>query len=271
MLINGQASEQVSAVDRGLHYGDGLFETLAVVAGRPCLWGEHMQRLASGCHRLRLPRPDAGQLLVDAHREIPRHGEGVLKILVTRGVGQRGYAPPPTPVPTRVVEFSPRPIDPEPYREQGVAVRYCAIRLGRNPALAGIKHLNRLEQVLARAEWDDAEIGEGLMMDTEGLVVEGTRTNLFLVRDGGLVTPRVDRCGVAGIMRAQVMALARALDIAVAEADLTPEDVAHAPGAFLCNSLIGLCPVGAIAGIGRDVQVIPKALVRAVERARFAP
>jgi len=270
VLINGQAAEEVAGDDRGLHYGDGLFETVAVTQGRPCLWLEHMRRMASGCRRLGLPIPDSAQLWEETRREIPQGGTGVLKILITRGRGRRGYAPPPDPLPTRIVQFSSRLEIREPAGD-GVAVRYCATRLGRNPALAGIKHLNRLEQVLARAEWTDPAIAEGLMLDSEGLVVEGTMSNLFLVRDGDLATPRLDRCGVAGIMRARVMLLARGLGIPVAEIDLTPQDVTRSPGAFLCNSLIGLWPVRAVAGVARDVRAIPERLRQAVSQERFAP
>ena len=271
MLINGQASEQISVDDRGLLYGDGLFETLAVVSGRPCLWAPHMRRLETGCRRLGLPRPDAELLWEESHRVIPQHAAGVLKILVTRGRGPRGYRPPGDPLPTRILQFALQPGDADPPPASGVKVRYCSIRLGRNPALAGIKHLNRLEQVMARAEWEDPKIAEGLMLDTEGLVVEGTMSNLFLVRNGGLATPRLDRCGVAGIMRARVIALARGLGIPVEETDLRPPDVSAANGAFLCNSLIGLWPVRLVDGIEQDVRAIPDALKGAVEQERCAP
>ncbi len=271
MLINGQASERVAGDDRGLLYGDGLFETLAVVHGRPCLWVQHMRRMESGCRRLGLPRPDPEQLREESHRVIPRQGVGVLKILVTRGCGPRGYRPPGDPLPTRILYFSSCPEAAESASSAGVAVRYCNLRLGRNPALAGIKHLNRLEQVLARAEWADPAIAEGLMLDTQGLVVEGTMSNLFLVRNEGLATPRLDHCGVAGIMRSRVMALAGTLGIPVEETDLRPRDVAAANGVFLCNSLIGLWPVRSVAGLEQDVRAIPDALKRAVEQERRAP
>jgi 4-amino-4-deoxychorismate lyase len=126
---------------------------------------------------------------------------------------------------------------------QGVAVRMCDMRLGHNPRLAGIKHLNRLEQVLARQEWDDTGIMEGLLLDSGNNLVEGTMSNLFLVRDGVLLTPDLQRCGVAGIMRSQLLALADQLSINTEVCQLGMADLQAAEEVFICNSLIGIWPV----------------------------
>ena len=188
-LIDGREAVAIDVRDRGLHYGDGLFETLAVAQGRPLLWRRHMQRLAAGCRRLRIPPPAAETLREEAERLCARLDRAVLKIMVTRGDGGRGYAPPPAAAGTRVLMTYPWPPYPERHRRDGVAVRVCAARLGASPGLVGLKHLNRLEQVMARAEWDDPSIAEGLMLDAAGHVIEGTMSNLFAVIGGRLVTP----------------------------------------------------------------------------------
>ncbi|MEJ2644867.1 MAG: aminodeoxychorismate lyase [Gammaproteobacteria bacterium] len=245
-LINGAAAETVSVFDRGLQYGDGLFETLAVVAGRPLYWEPHLQRLMAGCRRLAIPQPDPEVLYREALELVGQHSRGVLKVVVTRGVGGRGYRPPERPAPTRILSIHPWPDHPETWRTVGVRLRLCSQRLGSDAGLAGIKHLNRLEQVLARAEWSDPEVPEGLMLDMDGRPIEGTMSNLFAVTDGLLRTPDLSTCGVAGIIRARIMELAEAMGIPCREAVLDMADVGRAQELFLTNSVIGVWPVNAL-------------------------
>ncbi len=243
ILINGSETDRLDALDRGLHYGDGLFETLRIRAGRPRLWSAHVARLAHGCERLGLPLPAEALLRDEADQLCGGMADGVLKIVLTRGPGGRGYRPPHDVAPTRLLAVFPAPVHAPEYATQGVAVRLCDTRLGHSPALAGLKHLNRLEQVLARAEWDDPDIAEGLMQDIEGNIIEGTMSNLFVVQGERLRTPALSRCGVAGVMRAQVMAAAAAQGIAVEEGRLGLKELAAADELFLTNSVIGLWPV----------------------------
>lgn len=244
LLINGQATEHISALDRGFQYGDGLFETLRVRGGQILHWPLHMARLAEGCERLRIPMPDKMVLLAEA-QQLCAGRDGVLKITVSRGVTQRGYGFDDGLVPTRVLALAPLPGFPASHASEGVRVRLCQTRLGHNPVLAGIKHLNRLEQVLARAEWDNEqdEIAEGLMLDNQNHVIEGTMSNLFCVQGETLQTPKLDRCGVRGITRGRIMAAARAAGIPVAETRLTVDDLHAARELFLCNTLMGIWPV----------------------------
>lgn len=248
ILINGVADGQLAALDRGLQYGDGLFETLRICASRPCLWSAHMARMKQGCTRLGIPMPAEMLLRQEAENLCAGVDDGVLKIVLTRGSGGRGYRPPEVPEPTRLLARFPAPEYPPEIATQGVAVRICEIRLGHSPTLAGLKHLNRLEQVLARAEWQDTEIAEGLMQDIEGNIIEGTMSNLFMVKAGTLRTPELSRCGVAGVMRAQVMAAAERLEMPVGEGRLGLRDLAAADELFLCNSVIGIWPVRELAG-----------------------
>ncbi len=245
-MINGEITERLPATDRGLHYGDGLFETIAVINGRPRLWSAHMERLQRGCEVLGLPEPDTQQLHAEALSLCGSEAREVLKLVYTRGSGGRGYRPPQEPSPQRIWFRYPWP--DYSALSQGIQLRVCSTPLACNPALAGIKHLNRLEQVLARAEWDDPAIYEGLMCDLDGRVKEGTMSNLFWVADGGLYTPDLSRCGVTGVMRSQVMAVARDLGIKFLTAEIHPEELAQMDEIFITNTLIGLCPVVRFAG-----------------------
>ena len=242
ILVNGVAGGSIAADDRGLSYGDGLFETVLFVDGRAPLWPRHMARLAEGCARLLLPAPDVNLLAREAALAGAGLARAVVRIALTRGPGPRGYAIPEAAPPTRIVAASVAPILPQDWYHSGIRVRSCALRLSEQPRLAGIKHLNRLEQVLARAEWDDADIVEGILCDVAGRVIGATAANLFAVIDGRLVTSELDRCGVAGVARAEV--LAQRADCKVR--DVTMTDVMQADEVFLTNSVRGILPVTAL-------------------------
>ena len=246
-LINGSAAGVLAPDDRGLAYGDGLFETIAVRDGACRFLDDHLQRLAAGCERLQIPYPGDASLRAD----INALGEclyGTLKIIVTRGCGPRGYAMPTSEVinVTRIVGLF--PTDNATAGIDSVRVRYCATVLGRNPLLAGIKTLNRLEQVMARAEWDEPGIYEGLMSTDQGNVVCGTMSNLFLVHNGQLITPQLTECGIHGIMRAQVLKFANEIGIQVNQSKLTKADIRAADDVFLSNSQLGILPVDELEG-----------------------
>jgi 4-amino-4-deoxychorismate lyase len=271
VLVNGKSSTSITALDRGLHYGDGLFETIAAVGGRPCLWQRHMQRLSSGCERLGIPFPGSDLLYAEAIRELTDCEQGVLKIIITRGQGGRGYQPPPQSSPSRIVHCVPWPDYPDEARERGVSARICSTRLDHCPEIAGIKHLNRLQQVMASREWDDPEIAEGLMLDTGDHLIEGTRSNLFLVKGGVLYTPNLQQCGVAGVMRGLVMDMAEELGIQVQVTNLKLQDIWDSEAQFLTNSLIGIWPIREIDGRAFAVNAIDAALKQRVLQRAFAP
>src|SRR5437868_2100858 len=218
-LVNGVAVADPAAAiaidDRGLSYGDGLFETTLLRSGAVRFLASHLARLKLGCDRLGIEFPQT-VLAADIARMSESARDGVLKIIVTRGVGGRGYRATASTQSTCIVAAHPLPAD----TGSTIAARWCELRLGRNPALAGMKHLNRLEQVLAQREWNDERIGEGLMMDTEGELVGGTSSNVFLVRSGALVTPDLKFSGIRGVMREQVLLAAARLGLASSEEPL---------------------------------------------------
>jgi 4-amino-4-deoxychorismate lyase len=249
ILVNGEVTDSVPATDRSVLFGDGVFETLTVRDGEPQFWLRHMARLQAGCHQLGIAQIDEQQLRREADSLIQgaESAQGtlcVLKIIISRGEGTRGYRPDPAAVPTRIIQLHAWPNLPA--LGDGVRTTVCTLRLGTNPQLAGIKHLNRLEQVLARAEWSDADIAEGLLFDHAGRVIEGTMSNLFLVFDGALATPDLSRCGVAGIMRGIVLEIAEQQGLAVSVRDISKAELFQADELFLCNSLIGIWPVLAV-------------------------
>jgi 4-amino-4-deoxychorismate lyase len=257
-LIDGLPADTISVFDRGLSYGDGLFETVRVVGGRVPLWSRHMARLAEGCRRLHMPMPDPDDLRGELQQVIAGMAAAVVRITLTRGIGQRGYAPPPAPAPCRIVAAFDMPVLDPHWAGQGLRLRICELRLGEQPRLAGLKHLNRLEQVLARAEWSDPAIVEGLLLDAAGQVIGATMANVFAGIGGAVVTPALDRCGVAGVARAEV--LAALPDVQVR--DLALDELLAADEVFLTSSVRGILPVQAIG----DKVFAPGPVARAMQQ-----
>jgi len=202
-LLNGQSAGNIDPLDRGLHYGDGLFETIAVINKQPLCWDKHLERLLSGCKSLKINFNDVDALESEVASLCENVDRAVLKITITSGVGGRGYQRPETgTIPTRLLAIHPWPDYPDGYSTQGIQVHLCSAKLGINPGLAGIKHLNRLDQVLARNEWDDTNTMEGLMLDNNDNVIAGTMSNLFVVLpDKKLITSDLSFCGIQVIMR----------------------------------------------------------------------
>jgi 4-amino-4-deoxychorismate lyase len=258
MLVNGQPQDSVSALDRGLSYGDGLFETIRLVGAHAPLWSRHMQRLLTGCERLRMAAPDPQQLWQEALHASKDLPNAVLRITLTRGIGERGYAPPVAGNTTRIVAAFPLPAMPVSIYQEGIRTRLCTTTLADQPLLAGIKHLNRLEQVLARAEWNDPNVAEGLVCDRHGQVISATAANLFAVIDGVTVTPAVDRCGVAGVARAAMLDALPACRVR----DLPLAECLRASELFLSSSIRGILPVQAVS----DTVYAPGPVTRAMQR-----
>jgi 4-amino-4-deoxychorismate lyase len=253
--VNGNADARIAADDRGLLYGDGLFETILFIDGVAPLWRRHMQRLLHGCERLLLSPPDIATLAREAAEVIKDMPRAVVRITLTRGCSARGYVPLQNPECTRVVAaFAPPSIAPD-WCARGIRVRFADLTLTSQPRLAGIKHLNRLEQVLARAEWSDPEIVEALLFDMEDHAICATAANLFVAHNGRLSTPALDRCGVAGVARAEVLdALPQTRVRHIGRDELMQSDEI-----FLCSSVRGILPVRELPG--RTLEAGPFARV----------
>jgi len=243
MLVNGKHGNLISIRDRGLLYGDGVFRTLRVSGGHALHWPLHYQKLRHDCTTLGIACPDFALLSAELSGLLELRPDGVMKLVVTRGEGTRGYAPPAHVEPTHLWDVSPLPDYPSDWATSGIKARLCQLRLGQQPRLAGIKHLNRLENVLAAGEWNDTGIAEGLMMDEAGNVISGTRSNLFVVSQGKLITPDLSRCGVAGVQRDRVMAWAAQHDMPLQVRDVNLDEVLHADELFVVNSIMVLWPL----------------------------
>lgn len=248
-LLNGQSADSIDILDRGLHYGDGLFETLAVVNQQPLCLDKHLQRLLSGCERLGIDFNDVDPLTLEIASLCKHVEKAVLKITITGGVGSRGYQRSGSESkPTRLLAIVPWPEYPDNY-SSGIHAYLCNNRLGHNPRLAGMKHLNRLEQVLARNEWDDADIMEGLVLDINGHVIGGTMSNLFVVdSDNKLITPAISQCGIAGIVRQYLLDHSVGLAYSGGVKKVSMDDIYHAREIFFCNSIAGIMPVKQLLG-----------------------
>lgn len=249
-MVDGRPADTLSVFDRGLSYGDGLFETIRIWPDGPRLLGRHLQRLRQGCRRLAIAcdfsllQQEIAQLL--AQRPLATDDSSwVLKIVVTRGAGARGYAIGAAQH-SRVLSLHPAP-DYRHHR-RAASVFLCQTRLAVNPALVGIKHLCRLENVLARSENADSRQLDGLMLDTRGYVAEATAGNVFWVINGELYTPALSDCGVWGITRGLIIEhLAPALGLAVQQGNYGLNSVYQADEMLVCNSVMGVVPIANLA------------------------
>lgn len=245
VLINGRPDSGISSFDRGLHYGDGLFETITCRDGRPRWLPLHLQRLQRGCERLGLPFHDFAALGGEISTLAAGSVRCIIKVIVTRGIAQRrGYAPSGAELPTRLVA---RYAWPEEPAEGALRVQLSEVRLGSNPLLAGLKHLNRLEQVMAQRA-RAASVDEVLMLSTSGNVIAGSTSNVFFVDDGGLMTPALTECGVEGVMRRLVLQTAHTLGLPVSVCRIGTEQLASMREAFMTNVRWGVRSVQALDG-----------------------
>jgi 4-amino-4-deoxychorismate lyase len=243
--INGRRSTRIDSRDRGLQYGDGLFETMRIRRGEVRFLDQHLERLFAGCRRLRIAGPPGAELRRELEHIAGRRKEGVLKLIVTRGVSSlRGYRPTGRERCTRILALHPLPS--AALTASPVRIRLCATPLGINPGLAGLKTLNRLESVLARAEWNSERIWEGLMRDVDENIVCGTMSNLFVRSGFTLVTPVLDRCGVAGVMRRWILENAGDMALRPSERRVRWQDLREADEVFVTNAVVGLKSVGVI-------------------------
>lgn len=242
-LINGEISTFIAATNRGLNYADGLFETLVVHNTHPRSWQAHMDRLSAGCERLGMEMPPQAILLREVQTVSAGMTDAVVKIVLTRGGTGRGYTPPDTSASSRIVSAHYYPDGVVELARDGVKARICELRLAIQPALGGIKHLNRLEQVLASAEIRDSNAVEGVMLDSEDHVISAISANIFLVIDDRILTPRLDRCGIRGVVRSKILA---AFAPRCEQRRIHVDMLWEANEIFISNSVRGIIPLTAI-------------------------
>ena len=243
-LVNGSFNNFISPLDRGFAYGDGVFRTIKMQGGLPEHWPQHYQKLVADCAAINIVCPSAELLMSDLSQLFLGDVENgdlyaVAKIIITRGEGNRGYTPPAITAPIRVVLKSAMPNYPEERFDQGVNLTVCETRLAAQPKLAGIKSLNRLENVLARMEWASADIAEGIMLDMQDNVIECTAANIFARFGDTLITPSLQQCGIAGITRQRIIELAGTLKLKTSIEIFDLEKLLAADEVIICSSLYG--------------------------------
>ncbi|NKB37023.1 MAG: aminodeoxychorismate lyase [Gammaproteobacteria bacterium] len=243
ILVNGKPEDTLSLGDRAIHYGDGLFETIAVEHGLPLAWDDHMQRLQKSCLQLGIDCPDPASLLLETVEIAGDRELLVVKIIISRGSGGRGYTPAEKGTTGRIVLAYDWPDYPKEFAQVGIEAAISSIRLGHNPLLAGLKHLNRLEQVLLSRELAAKDKPETLVMDIDNQVIEGSKSNLFLVSNQKVMTPALDQAGVEGVIRNALLKIADELLMERQIGRFSLDDVFNADEVFFCNSIAGLWPV----------------------------
>jgi len=256
-LVNGEISSFVSVDDRGLAFADGLWERIAVVNGRPWWWQDHIDRLTWGCERLGLSMPGQTVLLRELQTVSAGRARSVVKVMLTRGPGAATYAQSGAAAQSRVVAAYPWPEGGERRAQFGVRARLCETRLAVQPALGGINHLNRLELVLAARETAAAGAEEGVLLDTNGHLISALDSNLFLVSGDHLLTPRMDRSGVRGILRGRII---RDFKARCELRRITLDMLNEASEAFLCDVVRGIVPVCAIGDHEFDIGPMTREL-----------
>ncbi|WP_164521532.1 aminodeoxychorismate lyase [Iodobacter ciconiae] len=245
-LLNGQPQNRISMADRAFQFGDGVFRTMRCTGGAIEFWARHYSHLEQDCAALGIVCPSASILLEDLSRLRPV--DAVLKIIITRGETARGYSVPDQLLPNRIVQLAALPAYPEQLYQQGVKVRVCSTQASWQPALAGVKHLNRLENVLARREWHDPDIFEGLMLDRDGFVIEGVMSNVLVLSDNILSTPKLEQSGVSGVMCEVIFDAAVQHGLQVEKRAWTLDEIKQSDAIWLTNSLMGLLPVSDLCG-----------------------
>lgn len=263
-LVNGQKQDKISVRDRALQFGDGVFETFAINNGEALAWDRHISRLLAACLRLGIVCPDSHLLQGEAMSLCKNSQRAVLKLIISRGEGGRGYQLPQHAQTTRIFSLHDWPEYPPEYEREGIVAGIFGMRLGRNPALAGMKHLNRLEQVLLKKELSETNFAEAIAMDINDEIIEGSMSNIFLVKNDQLFTPDLSYAGVEGIVRASILELSNDIKLKSEIKRLKLEDVHDADEIFFCNSLAGIWPVKQIGetrfGIGPVTRKIQSLL-----------
>lgn len=242
----------VSVFDHGYLYGDGIYETLRAYEGRIFLLGKHLARLKQSADAISLHLPLSIEKIGDALREsltVNKLREAYLRIQVSRGAGDIGLDPALCPAPSMVIITKPFKDYPAELYEKGVALSIVGIRrnhpLSLNPA---IKSTNFLNNILAKIESLKAGAYEGILLNWEGYVAEGTISNIFLVKKGVLYTPSLETGILEGVTRNLVMHLARKERITVKEALLKPKELKDADECFITNTTVEVLPVTSVDG-----------------------
>lgn len=248
MIVNGVQTDMLAATQRATQYGDGCFTTARVTpSGQIMLFAQHLARLQRDCQRLHIAFTDWPSLQHDMQQQAALKPDSVLKVLISRGQGGRGYGVAGVTQPSWLVSSHPLPSHYVHWRQQGITLMLSSVHLARQPLLAGIKHLNRLEQVLSKVELEQQKaFDDALLCDSEGMLIEATAANLFWCIAGQWYTPQLAYCGVEGVMRQHLLSLMPSLGHKVKQVLHRPQVLTDASDVFLSNCLMGIMPVASV-------------------------
>ncbi|WP_368541278.1 aminodeoxychorismate lyase [Enterobacter soli] len=244
-LINGLKQDDLPASDRATQFGDGCFTTARIAEGEISFLAAHISRLQQACEKLLIPFTEWETLAHEMAQLAVGHASGVLKVIISRGSGGRGYSGASCRHPSRILSVSAYPAHYARWRHDGIVLELSPVRLGRNPMLAGIKHLNRLEQVLIRTHLEQSDADEALVLDSEGFITECCAANLFWRQGREVFTPKLDQAGVNGIMRQFCLQQLARSDFRVVEVNAAEDALLAAEEVLVCNALMPVVPVRA--------------------------
>lgn len=247
IIVNGQIQNHITVADRSLHYGDGCFTTLGFTQGKLHAWPLHLNRLQNNCQRLGIDfeqwqalENDLKQMLIQV---TAKQSKGVLKIIITRGQGGRGYSPSGAQNPTYIISSHDFPTHYTQWQNDGIDLTISAVKLGKQPLLAGIKHLNRLEQVLVKQELEKTSFDDAIVCSSDNEIIESSAGNIFWLQDEQWFTPYLNECGVEGVMRNQVCGILQKYAQPVKQIKQKSSADFCAQEMFICNSLMEIVPV----------------------------
>ena len=241
-IINGKEQSNISIFNRNFQYGDGLFETCVVKNNQILFWEKHLSRLDIGCRKLKIKNIEEEIWLKDIKKALSLTSKKncVLKLILSRGNSQRGYSYPDDILPVRVVIASEMK---NVQAKESFSLEYASSGYHSNPNLAGIKHCNRIEQILARSS---LKRDEAIMLDENQNIISVTQGNIYFIFGQSLVTPKLDRCGVIGSRRSLILELAESIELNVEEGNVSMNDAKKADEAFISNSIMGIKSVNSI-------------------------
>lgn len=253
-LVNNIFTDQISVYDRGLSYGDGFFETMFwknapnTSTNKVEFWDRHIMRIKDSCNLLNIKFPQEEMLFKYKEKILSKAQEnkyksGVLKIIITRGVGGRGYKYEENMTPTIIFQVSPKPSLSKIIYKNGVDVIFCKKSITRNENLSGYKHLNRLDSVLSRSEWNDPKIFEGIFLDKRENIIEGTMTNIFMLKKNTIYTPSINDSGIKGIMRQIVIEKCKNFFDEIVIDKIPKKEFLSSDSIFLTNSILKILPI----------------------------
>lgn len=237
--VNGQETDKVAVNDRGFAYGDGIFTTAKIHLGEIQLLSQHINRLVSGCSALNINFSNSNELIEQLKAIAKQFSEAVLKVMISAGSGGRGYSRIGTTEPTVVISVSSFPAHYHQWQQTGINLGISELKLGINPMLNGMKHLNRLEQVFIRQELDQRAEDDILVSNINGHIIETSSSNIFWRKENQLFTPKIENSGVSGLMReALLMQYPNTL-----VDDFSLSELSQAQSIFICNCVMGVVPI----------------------------